>query len=250
MNGGTNRRLLIVTGLSWLIFAPVTSLLMWPFFDQLNLSISPLLGLSLFGVCFGLGSILLSLLTPVTYRVLIRACLAGFTALGLSTTFLSMSLAYFVMVPYPPMTVWLLRGLLLLSFIWWCARELHSYQKRIIKSHYIEREFSTQGDSIILRRPSKTSLDSPPVSDSTFFGKLYKRFGAYLIMLIPLAYPIQRVFSDTGGVYATLLLLTLLSTPLIFHIFGRLTCGAYLYVYKVWQLERKYGKPVMLSPDN
>jgi hypothetical protein len=57
----------------------------------------------------------------------------------------------------------------------------------------------------------------------------------------------QRLFSDTGGVYATLLLLTILSTPLIFYIFGRLTCGGYLYVYKVWQLERKYGKPVMFN---
>jgi hypothetical protein len=222
---------------------------MWPFFDQLNLSISPLLWLSQFGACVGLAVILLSFLVPDTYRVFIRACFAGFAALGLSTTFLAMSLAYFVLVPYPSMTAWILRGLFVLSFVWWSTRELRSYQQRIVESRFMEREFSIQDDRIYLRRPSKTSLDSTQ-ANSTFFGKLNERFGAYLIMLVPLAYPLQRVFSDTGGVHAMLLLLTLLGTPLVFYIYGRLTTGAYLYVYKVWQLERKYGKPVMFNSND
>lgn len=250
MNGGSNRRLLIVAGLSWLIFAPVASLLMWPFFDQLNLSISPLLWFSQFGACVGLAIILLSFLMPVTYRVFIRASFAGFAALGLSTTFLAMSLAYFVLVPYPSMTAWILRGLFVLSIVWWSARALRSYQQRIIESRFMEREFSIQDDRINLRRPSKTSLDLPQSANSTFFAKLNDRYGAYLIVLVPLAYPLQRILSDTGGIHAELLLLTTLGTPLVFYIFGRLTCGAYLYVYKVWQLEREYGKPVMFTSND
>jgi hypothetical protein len=41
-----------------------------------------------------------------------------------------------------------------------------------------------------------------------------------------------------------------LATPLAIYMLGRLSCGAYLYLYKVWQLELKYGKPVVFSTDN
>lgn len=67
-------------------------------------------------------------------------------------------------------------------------------------------------------------------------------------MGIPMAYPIQRLLTDTGGMSAVLLLLAVLGLPLTIYILGRLTCGAYLWVYKVWQMERQYGKPVVFDP--
>ena len=113
----------------------------------------------------------------------------------------------------------------------------------------MEREFYVDDTHILFRRPTKTKLDSPPISETTLFGKLYHRLGPYLVMGIPLAYPIQRLFSDTGGVYAVLLLLTVLCTPLTFWVLGRMSCGAYLNIYKVWELEKKHGKPVLFEPS-
>jgi hypothetical protein len=61
---------------------------------------------------------------------------------------------------------------------------------------------------------------------------------------------LQKLVRDESGFLGGLILMALFAAPLAIYMLGRLTCGAYLYVYKVWQLERKYGKPVMFSPDD
>ena len=136
---------------------------------------------------------------------------------------------------------------MIISTIWWCWISLSNYQQRIKDRRFIEREFSFEEDRIVIRQPLKTNLDPEPVSDKTFFGRLYHRFGPYLVMGIPLAYPIQSLLSDAGGTQAVLLLLSILGFPLTLYILGRMTCGAYLWIYKVWQLERLHGKPVVFQ---
>lgn len=100
---------------------------------------------------------------------------------------------------------------------------------------------------ILVRQPLKTNLDPPPISEHTPLGKLYHGVGPYLVMGIPMAYPIQRLLSDTGGMSAVLLLLAILGLPLTIYILGRLACGAYLWVYRVRQMERQHGKPVVFD---
>lgn len=129
----------------------------------------------------------------------------------------------------------------------WCWRALAGYKQRVIERHFIEREFSIEEARIVVRQPTKTDLDAPPISEHTLFGKLYHGLGPYLIFAIPLAYPLQRLLTDTAGGAATLLLLAILGCPLTIYLLGRLTCGAYLWVYKVWQLERQHGKPVVFD---
>lgn len=129
----------------------------------------------------------------------------------------------------------------------WCWRALAAYRMRVIERRFIEREFSIEDTRIVVRQPTKTDLDPPAISEYTLFGKLYHGLGPYLIFVIPLAYPLQRLLTDTAGSAATLLLLAILGCPVTIYLLGRLTCGAYLWVYKVWQLERQHGKPVVFE---
>jgi hypothetical protein len=130
----------------------------------------------------------------------------------------------------------------------WCNMAMSSFKRRIEERRFLEREFSIHATKIVLRHPVQTDLDASHVRDTTLAGKLYHRAGPYLVMGIPMAYPIQRLLTDTGGMAAVLLLLAVLGLPLTIYILGRLTCGAYLWVYKVWQMERQYGKPVVFAP--
>lgn len=138
----------------------------------------------------------------------------------------------------------------IMATVWWCWIALAGYRQRIKDRRFIEREFSFEEDRIVVRQPLKTNLDPAPVGDKTFFGRLYHNFGPYLVMGIPLAYPIQSLLFDAGGTAAVLLLLSILGLPLTLYILGRMACGAYLWVYKVWQLERRHGKPVVFADNN
>lgn len=129
----------------------------------------------------------------------------------------------------------------------WCLIALSGYKQRVIDRRFIEREFSIEEARILVRHPLKTDLDPDPIEEHTLFGKLYYRFGPYLFFGIPLAYPLQRLVTDTAGGGSTLLLLALLAWPLTLYILGRMTCGAYLWIYRVWQMQRQYGKPVVFA---
>ena len=131
--------------------------------------------------------------------------------------------------------------------ILWCLIALSGYKQRVIDRRFIEREFLTEDSRIVVRQPLKTNLDPKPISEHTFLGRIYHRFGPYLVMAIPMAYPIQRLLSSTGGDSAVLLVLAILGLPITIYFLGRMTCGAYLWIYKVWQMERQHGKPVVFA---
>lgn len=146
-------------------------------------------------------------------------------------------------------TGWALVSLVLLAIvlIWWCIREVKSFAHRIVDRRFVEREFNIEDDRIVLRRPHRTDLDAPPVSEKSFFGKIYHKIGPFLVMLFPFAYPLQRLVADAGGVQSYIVLCSILVAPLAIHALGRFSCGAYLYGYKVWQLEREHRKPVVFE---
>jgi len=130
---------------------------------------------------------------------------------------------------------------------WWCFREVRRFAKLISERRFIEREFDVDEDHVVLSRPHRTSLDLPPIPQNTLMGGLYYRFAPRLVMLIPIAYPLQRLLTGAGGTPAVLLFLSVLAAPLAIHGLGRLSCGAYLYGYKVWQLEKRHCKPVVFE---
>jgi cell division protein FtsL len=132
----------------------------------------------------------------------------------------------------------------------WCTYQLHEYRKRIVERHFMEKEFFIDERQISMRNPNEISLDAPPVTNKTLWGRSFNKVGPYLFLLIPFAYPLQKLVGNINGFLGVYVLLAVLSTPLAIYMLGRLTCGAYLYVYEVRRLERKYGKPVMFSSDN
>ena len=132
----------------------------------------------------------------------------------------------------------------------WCVYQLRAYRSRIIERDFIAKEFYVGEDQITMRLPSQINLDAPPISNQTFLGRIYNKFGPYLFMLIPFAYPLQMLVRNESGFLGGLFLMAIFAAPLMIYILGRLTCGTYLYVYKVWQLERKYGKPVMFDSNS
>jgi hypothetical protein len=134
--------------------------------------------------------------------------------------------------------------------ILWCVYQLQAYRRRIIEHHFMEKEFYVGDDQITMRLPSQISLDAPPITNQTFWGRIYNKLGPYLFLLIPFAYPLQKLVRDESGFLGGLFLMAIFAAPLTIYILGRLTCGAYLYVYKVWQLEHKYGKPVIFNSND
>ena len=164
-------------------------------------------------------------------------------------TALAIGGAHFFFVNHGDLGDAVLRLTLVASLVLWCSIQIRALRRRIDERRFMEKEFFVEDDHILMRQPTRTDLSAPPISDHSLLGRLYNKLGPYLIMLVPLAYPLQRLFSQAGGIEAVLLLLALLGLPLVFHIAGRLACGAYLYLYRVGQLERQHGKPVLLEHD-
>jgi hypothetical protein len=247
MGNAAARSAFRVGAAAWSLSLPITALLLWAVVEQLGYRTSWLVHLAGAGIAMGAVSVVLAVLSKESQRVLLFVAAAALALAPLVFPFCVMGLAYFFLPLHSSAVAWSMRAAVLVGAVWWCVRELRHYQQRIIDKRFIEREFSFEPDRIVVRRPQKTDLSPPPVSDKTFFGRLYHRFGGYLIMLVPLAYPLQRLFADAGGIEAVLLLLAVLCTPLVIYILGRITCGAYLWIYKVRQLEREHGKPVVFA---
>jgi hypothetical protein len=233
----------------WFLSFALVLVFYWPALDELGYDPSWLSNL-LWPWLLGTAALwIIGLRWTETQRrsLMITAIGTLFGLLLFTVTCILIGFAYFILMPDAGFQTAMMRFVLIIVLVWWCVREVRSYRTRIADSHFLEREFIVEDDHIVLRRPPKTSLDPAPIGDKTFLGKIYHRFGPYVIMLVPMAYPLQRVFADTGGVMSVALLISILGAPLTIHAIGRLTCGAYLYVYKVWQLERRHGKPVVFE---
>lgn len=141
-----------------------------------------------------------------------------------------------------------LRWVLLVSTVLWCALQVWLVRKRIIERRFLEKELFFEDDKIIFRRPPKTDLDAPPISDKTFFGKIaHKVIPFVLIVLMPMGFPLQRLASIEGGFFGQLVFLAVIGVPLVVYGLGKLVSRAYVYFYLVSKLERQHGKPVVFS---
>lgn len=119
----------------------------------------------------------------------------------------------------------------------------------------MEREFVEFDDHVALRWDRGTNIDPPPISDGTLLGRVWNRHGLKLFLaLAPLSgagYAMSRLLDQAGGIEALLLVLAALGLPFSMFMVSKLVCGIYLNIYKVWQVERKTGKPVLFDhiPD-
>lgn len=109
-------------------------------------------------------------------------------------------------------------------------------------------EFPIDANVIYLNRRPTTDLDATPARHR----KLPSGVAAHLsklVLLVPSAYFLHRLLSDTGDAPAVLLFLPILGTPFTVSVLGSMPRGFYRWIYVVRRLEREHGKPVILQPE-
>ncbi len=158
---------------------------------------------------------------------------------------------YFILIPQPPV----IRAVQCLAVAFgaalWIGIDLYDLRKRIIAKRYMEREFIEFDDHVEMRWERKTDIEAPPISNATLLGRVWHRHGLKLLLAIaPLSgagYAMSRLLEHAGGDEAVLLFLAVLGVPVCIALLSKLVCGAYLNVYKVLQVERRTGKPVLFD---
>lgn len=201
-----------------------------------------------FGGGVALVCLIASFLAPPKLdRVLPSRLLMGFGLSALLFLTSGVGFAFLLAPTISPQSKWLSVALFFVAAVLWCATSLSSFRRRVMERRFIEREFSSHAEQVVLRHPVQTDLDAPPISDKTVWGKFFHGVGSFAVMAVPLAYPVQRLLTETASFASVLVLLAVLCMPLTLYILGRMTCGAYLWIYKVWQMERQYGKPVVFD---
>jgi hypothetical protein len=145
---------------------------------------------------------------------------------------------------------WLFASLLicLIASTYWIVREVKGLEDRIERKKFVAKEFLIVENCIYLNRSPRTDLDAQRIAEGTPINKV-ARLLPKLVFLLPLAYPVQRLFHNANGVPAVLFLLAILGTPLALHVLERLSCGFYLWIYTVRKLELQHGKQVILAPN-
>jgi hypothetical protein len=156
-------------------------------------------------------------------------------------------LCYFLLTPDETWLVWsvpLASGVVAVA---WCWRELKSFRRRIADRSFVEKEFGVEANRISVSRTPRTSLDPTPERDSSLRRRVIDRIGPRLLLLLPIGYPLQALLRDAGGVQFVLLGLSVVMIPWTIHALSQVVCGFYLWVYRVWKLERTYGLPVVFK---
>jgi len=237
------------SSLAWFMSFALLLCLYWPVLDELGLDNSWISS----AILPWLGGTALLWAVGMYWQererrvVLVAAIGTLFGLLPLLVMCVALGWSFFILVPSDQSSVALTWGGLLATTVWWCQREVRSYAKRIVEKRFIEREFSLESERIVLRRPPKIDLEPEPINNTTLLGRIYNKVGPRLVLIVPMAYPLQRLLADTGGIEFVLFLISLLGTPFAIHALGRFSCGAYLYGYKVWQLEKRHCKPVVFE---
>lgn len=221
----------------------------WIVLDQLHYSSS---WLGVVAWLWAVGTIVLTLVglrwkEKQRRSLMVVAIASIFGYLPLVATCVVIGFSYLFFLQAEKSTVLALQTLLVAVIIWWCVREVAGCARRVVERRFVEREFNVEDDRIVFRRPHRTDLDAPPVSEKSMLGKIYYGVVPRMVVLLPLAYPLQRLLTDTGGVSSFSLLMSLLTAPLAIYALGRLSSGAYLYIYKTRQLELLHHKPVVFE---
>jgi len=220
----------------------------WPVLDQLNYD-TTWLALGPWVWLLGTAALwIIGLYWKEKRRRTLLIVAIGFTfgLLPLILTCVIVGFGYFILVPRG-VDALVMRMALGGVSVWWCIRELHCYRQRMRDRHFVEREFVVEQTDVVLHRPPKIDLEAPPVSETSFWGRAYHQIGHYAVMLIPLAYPLQRWLAGTSGPSSMAFFVSLLGAPLAIYALGQLTCGTYLYVFVVRAVERDSGKQVVFE---
>lgn len=239
-------------GLTWLLFGSFCAFGSWAFLDSLGYQSTYALLFLVVGLIGGLILVLIAALLHTPKRVV---CWATLTGMLIAPPALSLfgigGLGYFILVRHTPLVQALQWLAITFAAVLWIAVDLRDLQRRVGAKRYMEREFIEFDDRVEMRWERKTDIEAPPISNATLLGQVWNRHGLKLVLAIaPLSgagYATSRLLDHAGGDEAVLLFLAVLGVPLCIAMLSKLACGAYLNVYKVLQVERRTGKPVLFD---
>lgn len=167
---------------------------------------------------------------------------------GVFLFFGSVSFAYLFTVS-PNVRFWLIIQVIVYTVLW-SAYSIGIRQKLIDKTQYMNKYFRITDAAIIFTPPKDQKLLIPaPISDSTVLGKLWGKLVLILSFFMFCGYPISRLLSNEGGVSNIYLFLFMLGSPLVMYLTVKVITGAYLWIYKVYKLEKLHGKPVLMAEN-
>jgi hypothetical protein len=232
----------------WLICLPFVAGFLWILHKEAGISTYYTKAALWIGLSVSSISFFISYVVPrETSSVLLAHAVIGLMALAgllLSSFF---SLAYYFTGVHDIATRITFLTAIFASAIVWCRYCLLGLKRRMQERRFIEKEFRIEATHIVMRTPPKTNLDPDLIKPSSWKDKTGNWLFPKLVFLVPITYPLQRLFSDSGGLAAILLLLSILSLPLAIYIIGRITCGYYLWIRTIRKLECKHGKPVVFE---
>lgn len=231
----------------WFIALSTINCLVWPVADYYHYDLHQLWWLAL---SIPLGSATLWLLGRILgepKRVLLFIIVIGL--FGIVPLFIGLLLPILALLFLPgagSLGPLIFLALYAILFAYCVCIELKVLRGKLTSERFIEREFRIGANFIYLNRAPRTDLDAT----GTAYVPLLDKFGATfptLVFLLPLAYPLQRLFFHARGVPAVVFLLSILGTPLALHMLRRTACGFYLWIYTVRKLELLHGKPVIFE---
>ena len=239
---------LLAGGGMWLLCLLFVAPFFWMLSDEFGISIRYVqitlgLGIGIACVLFVGGF----LATTIISRVLVVGPMIGFAMAPLLLLFGVMGLAFYFVGIQNAVTQAVVLGIVSIATVGWCRHAVGSLKKRTVERRFIEKEFHVEDTQIVMRTPPKTKLDRPPIKKGSLTDKVGSWFFSKLGFLIPVPYLLHRIFSDAGELVAGLFLMSVLGTPLVIYILGRMACGFYFWIYTVWKLEKQHGKPVVFE---
>lgn len=228
----------------WFVALLVLNCIFWPLIDALQFD----LGNYFWMLYIWLGvTVLLWLIgrifgqvSRVVYFVSIISVFGGVPML-FASLLPGMALVYLDRMPVTVLII------LFAAVLYWMMREVRFLADRVRRKRFVEREFEIAEHAIFLNRAPKTNIDPVRIKRGSWQEMLGDWVFPKLFFLAFCAYPLQRFLSDSGGVIAVLFLLSVLCIYFVFYIAGRMACGFYLWIYTIWKLERRHGKPVVFA---
>ncbi|MES2741572.1 MAG: hypothetical protein V4754_11550 [Pseudomonadota bacterium] len=232
-------------GVLWAFFLSIIS----AFLQVLSSTQGILVGYSRLIFFFGLSMLITTFIISFfaqgkMNRVLFSSIMSAMGLIPFSMLPLFLSLFYFLVDskenPYQFLNI----TLVFLLFLIGTAYSILKLKIRIRESSFIENEFSAEGSKIIMRLPFQTDITSPMRKKYIFIENVKDFLSEKLIFFIAVAYPLQHYISTRSGAWGVPLLISALSLPLALHVFNRMACGAYVWIYTVWRIEKQYKKKV------
>lgn len=195
------------------------------------------------GITGAVIAVVASLVMRQPPRSLVRRTAVVGLAIWLpSYLFLCMAaLGYLVL--WSDVQMWVGFSLFVLGSVVWAGYAIKKVRRNIAGRRIFERQFVMREDHIGVVLPIR--MDDGATSNNGPMSRLSNWLGPKLAPAIPLAYPLQRFMTENGGLGAVLAFLSILATPLALYIGGRLSAGAYFWLYCVPRYEKQQGKRVL-----